>query len=126
AAAGEKLRAALRDSDCYKGTAIQALKSDLYTVKDKVELDILKERKAVIAAVDDCAEKVAQTTEFQALSPEQQDKIRRAITTHKSGLDAVTMIPILRDRANGARSSLIQQILADIASMAAPAPAPST
>lgn len=126
AAAGEKLRAALRDPDCYKGTAIQALKSDLYTLKDKVELDILKERKAVIAAVDDCAEKVAQTTEFQALSPEQQDKIRRAITTHKSGLDAVTMIPILRDRANGARSSLIQQILADIASMAAPAPSPST
>lgn len=126
AAAGEKLRAALRDPDCYKGTAIQALKSDLYTLKDKVELDILKERKAVIAAVDDCAEKVAQTTEFQALSPEQQDKIRRAITTHKSGLDAVTMIPILRDRTNGARSSLIQQILADIASMAAPAPSPST
>lgn len=125
AAAGEKLRAALRDPDCYKGAAIQALKSDLYTLKDKVELDVLKERKAVIAAVDDCAEKVAQTTEFQALSPEQQDKIRRAITTHKSGLDAVTMIPILRDRANGARSSLIQQILADIASMAAPLPAPS-
>lgn len=126
AGAGDKLRAALRDPDCYKGTAIQALKSDLYTLKDKVELDVLKERKAVIAAVDDCAEKVAQTTEFQALSPEQQDKIRRAITTHKSGLDAVTMIPILRDRANGARSSLIQQILADIASMAAPAPAPTT
>lgn len=126
AAAGEKLRAALRDPDCYKGTAIQALKSDLYAFKDKVELDILKERKAVIAAVDDCAAKIAQTTEFQALSPEQQDKIRRAITTHKSGLDAVTMIPILRDRANGARSSLIQQILADIASMAAPAPAPTT
>ena len=126
AAAGEKLRAALSDPDCYKGTAIQALKSDLYAMKDKVELDVLKERKAVIAAVDDCAEKVAQTTEFQALSPEQQEKIRRAVTTHKSGLHAVTMIPILRDRANGARSSLIQQILADIASMAAPAPAPST
>lgn len=126
AAAGEKLRAALRDPGCYQGTTIQALKSDLYTLKDKVELDILKERKAVIAAVDDCAEKVAQTTEFQALSPEQQDMIRRAVTTHKSGLDAVTMIPILRDRANGARSSLIQQILADIASMAAPGHAPST
>ena len=47
AAAGEKLRAALRDPDCYKGTAIQALKSDLYALKDKVELDVLKERKAV-------------------------------------------------------------------------------
>jgi len=126
AAAGEKLRAALRDPDCYKGTAIQALKSDLYALKDKVELDVLKERKAVIAAVDECADKVAQTAEFQALSPEQQDQIRRSVASHKAGLDAVTMIPILRDRANGARSGLMQQMLADIARMAQPpAPAPA-
>lgn len=124
AAAGEKLRAALHDPDCYKGTAIQALKADLYTLKDKVELDVLKERKAVIAAVDECADKVAQTAEFQALTPEQQDKIRRSVASHKAGLDAVTMIPILRDRANGARSGLMQQILADIARMTQP-PAPT-
>ncbi len=123
-AAGEKLRAALTDPDCYKGTAIQALKSELYALKDKVELDVLKERKAVIAAVDECAEKVAQTAEFQALTPEQQDKIRRSVASHKAGLDAVTMIPILRDRANGARSSLMQQMLADIARMTQP-PAPT-
>ncbi|WP_229704463.1 BREX system P-loop protein BrxC [Gemmobacter aquaticus] len=126
AVAGEKLRAALRDPDCYKGTAIQALKSDLYALKDKVELDVLKERKAVIAAVDECADKVAQTAEFHALTPEHQDKIRRSLATHKAGLDAVTMIPILRDRANGARSGLMQQILADIARMTQPpAPAPA-
>jgi energy-coupling factor transporter ATP-binding protein EcfA2 len=127
AAAGEKLRAALGDPDCYKGTAIQSLKSDLYALKDKVELAVLKERKAVIAAVGECAEKVAKTAEFQALNPEQQDKIRRSVEAHKAGLDAVTMIPILRDRANGARSGLMQQMLADIARMAQPAaPAPTT
>ena len=126
AAAGEKLRTALRDPDCYKGTAIQALKSDLYALKDKVELDVLKERKAVIAAVDECADKVAQTAEFQALTPDQQDQIRRSVASHKAGLDAVTMIPILRDRANGARSGLMQQMLADIARMTQPpAPAPA-
>jgi len=126
AVAGEKLRTALRDPDCYKGTAIQALKSDLYALKDKVELDVLKERKAVIAAVDECADKVAQTAEFQALTAEQQDQIRRSVASHKAGLDAVTMIPILRDRANGARSGLMQQMLADIARMTQPpAPAPA-
>lgn len=126
AAAGEKLRAALRDPDCYKGTAIQALKSDLYALKDKVELDVLKERKAVIAAVDECADKVAQTAEFQSLTPDQQDQIRRSVASHKAGLDTVTMIPILRDRANGARSGLMQQMLADIARMTQPpAPAPA-
>ena len=127
AAAGEKLRAALRDPDCYKGTVIQSLKSDLYALKDKVELDVLKERKAVIAAVDECADKVARTAEFLALTPEQQDKIRHSLDTHKAGLDTVTMIPILRDRANGARSSLMQRMLADIARMARPAAlAPAT
>jgi hypothetical protein len=126
AAAGEKLRAALRDPDCYKGTAIQSLKTDLYALKDRVELDVLKERKAVITAVDECADKVAQTAEFRALTPEQQDKIRCSLDTHKTGLDAITMIPILRDRANGARSSLMQQVLADIARMRQPeAPEPS-
>lgn len=120
AVAGERLRGALRDPECYRGTVIQSLKSDLYALKDKVELDILKERKAVIAAVDECAGKVAQTAEFQILTPEQQDKIRRGVDTHKAGLDAVTMIPILRDRANGARSVLMQQMLADIARMSSP------
>jgi hypothetical protein len=125
ASAGERLRAALRDTNCYKGTAIQSLKTDLYALKDKVELDVLKERKAVIAAVDDCADKVAQTAEFKALTPDQQDKIRHSVASHKAGLDAVTMIPILRDRANGARSSLMSQMLADIARMAPPASPPA-
>ena len=117
----------MRDPDCYKGTAIQSLKSDLYALKDKVELDVLKERKTVIAAVDDCAAKIVQTPEFTQLKPDQQDKIRRSLESHKAGLDTVTMIPILRDRANGARSSLMPQILADIGRMTQPsAPTPAT
>lgn len=120
AAAGEKLRATLRDPNCFKGATIQSLKADLYALKDKVELDILKERNAVIAAVEDCAAKITQTPEFQSLTSDQQDKIRHSLERHKTGLDSVTMIPILRDRANGARTSLVPQILADIASMAQP------
>ncbi|UIJ87239.1 BREX system P-loop protein BrxC [Rhizobium leguminosarum] len=126
AGAGEKLRAALNDPDCYKGNAVQSLKADLYALKDKVELDVLKERKAVIAAVDECAEKIAWTSEFQALTPDQQDKIKRSIETHKTGVETVSMIPILRDRANGARTGLMQQILADIARLALPHAAPKS
>ncbi|MGO7078405.1 BREX system P-loop protein BrxC [Rhizobium johnstonii] len=122
--AGEKLRAALNDPECYKGNAVQSLKADLYALKDKVELDVLKERKAVIAAVEECAEKIAWTPEFQALGPEQQEKIQRSIETHKTGVEAVSMIPILRDRANGARTGLMQQILANIARMTPPPAAP--
>lgn len=129
AAAGDKLRTTLADPECYKGTAIQALKSELYTLKDKVELAILNERKTVIAAVDECAQKVSQTAEFSALTPDQQDQIRRSVAIHKDGLDAVTMIPILRDRANGARTGLMQQLLGEIAKMTpppSPPPGPSS
>lgn len=114
AAAGEALARALADPACYKGTAIQALKSDLYGLKDRVELTVLEERKAVIAAVEDCAAKVTQTPEFQALSADDQAHIKRNIDSHKSGLDSVKMIPILRDRANGAKLDLLPRILAEV------------
>lgn len=114
AAAGDALAAALADLFCYKGTAIQALKSDLYTLKDRVELTVLEERKALISAVDDCAAKVSQTPEFQALTVDEQSRIQRSIESHKTGLDTVKMIPILRDRANGAKIDLLPHILAEV------------
>jgi energy-coupling factor transporter ATP-binding protein EcfA2 len=122
AALGERLSSALADTECYKGTAIQALKSDLYALKEKIELQILEERKAVITAVDECADKVGQTGEFQGLSADQQDRIQRSIDSHKVGLDGVKMIPILRDRATGARTSLMPQILAEVMDLAQPTP----
>lgn len=122
AAAGGKLKAALSDPDCYKGGAVQALKADLYELKERIELAILNERKAVTAAVDDCDKKVAQTAEFLALTPDQQAKVRASIGAHKADLHRVTMIPILRDRASGVRSTLMQQLLGEIARLAAPEP----
>lgn len=120
-AAGEALARALADPACYKGTAIQALKSDLYGLKDRVELTVLEERKAVVAAVEDCAAKVTQTPEFQALSVDDQAHIKRNIDSHKSGLDTVKMIPILRDRANGAKLDLLPRILAEVERLSRPA-----
>ena len=114
AAAGGALTEVLADPVCYKGTAIQALKSGLYALKDRVELTVLEERKAVIAAVDDCAAKVSQTPEFLALTPDEQGTIKRSIESQKVGLEAVKMIPILRDRANGAKTDLLPAILAEV------------
>jgi hypothetical protein len=129
AASGAKLAAALDDPNCFKGAVIQAIKSDLYALKDRVELTVLDERKAVIVAVDDCAGKVAQTPEFQALAPEEKERIRRRIDSHKAGLDGVKMIPMLRDRANGAKLDLLPRILAEVEQLSPPTPpepAPNT
>ena len=120
--AGAALKRVLEDPECYKGGAIQALKNDLYALKEKVELAVLEERKAVIAAVDTCAVKIIQTAEFIALTPDQQDQIRSDIEAHKAGLEGVAMIPILRDRAGGARTELMSQLLSKMARMSPPEP----
>jgi hypothetical protein len=122
AGASDAISEALADSACYKGTRIQSLKSDLYALKDRVELTVLDERKAVIAAVEECAAKVAQTPEFKALAQENQERINRSIDTHKEGLESVKMIPILRDRANNAKLDLLPRILAEVERLSRPAP----
>jgi hypothetical protein len=122
--AGEALACTLADPACYRGTAIQSLKTELYALKDRVELTVLEERKAVITAIDECSAKVAQTPEFQALSADDQAHIKRNIDSHKAGLDSVKMIPILRDRANGAKLDLLPRILAEVERLSRPATQP--
>lgn len=122
--AGAKLRAALEDPGCFKGSSIQNLKSDLFDLKNKVELKVLEERKAVIAEVEDVSAKIAQMPDFQALDTDKQARITARIESHKAGLDAVTLIPVLRDRANGARTNLLSDVVTELDRLACPAPAP--
>lgn len=122
--AGAKLRAALEDPGCFKGSMIQNLKSDLFDLKNKVELKVLEERKAVIAEVEDVSAKIAQMPDFQALDTDKQARITARIESHKAGLDTVTLIPVLRDRANGARTNLLSDVVTELDRLARPTPAP--
>ncbi|MFY1710857.1 BREX system P-loop protein BrxC [Tritonibacter mobilis] len=122
--AGAKLRAALEDPGCFKGSSIQSLKSDLFDLKNKVELKVLEERKAVISEVEDVSAKIAQMPDFQALDTHKQARITARIESHKAGLDTVTLIPVLRDRANGARTNLLSDVVTELDRLARPAPAP--
>ena len=122
-AAGEALARTLADPICYKNMAIKALKNDLNRLKDRVDLTVLEERKAVIASVEECTAKVTQTPEFQALSADDQSQITRNIEIHKTDLDSVKLIPILRDRANGAKLDLLPSILAEVERLGRSVPA---
>ena len=115
-----RIRAVLDDPACFKGTAIQDLKSDLLSLKEKVDLKVLDERKSVAAAIDDVRQKIASTDEFQGLSNEDQTKIQTRIDRHADGLAQVSGIAVLRDRANGVRRSLMPEMLSEIAALARP------
>ena len=122
-AAADKLRQVLEDPQCYKGTAIQELKADFYALKERIEQTVLAERNAVITAIDEVAGKVAQTSEFGALPPGQQARIREELTARKSGLAAQSLIPALRNLAIEVRSNLLADTLTRIAELT-PAPQP--
>ncbi len=109
------IRAVLEDPNCFKGTTIQALKSDLLSLKEKVDLHVLDERKAVKDAVADVREKIVQTDEFKALSSDDQARIQSRINSHEADLDRITGIAVLRDRANGVKQGLMSDMLGEIA-----------
>jgi len=121
---GAKLRAALEDPGCFKGSMIQNLKSDLFDLKNKVELKVLEERKAVIAEVEDVSAKIAQMPDFQALATEKQARITARIESHKTGLDTVTLIPVLQNKVTQIRSNLLAELIGQIDQLARPAPSP--
>lgn len=113
-AGGKKLSKALDDPACYKGTLIQDLKSDFYTLKKLVELSVIEERKAAISVIESCAEKLSQTIEFKSLSEDEKNLINHNIERRKDDLENVTMIPVLRERANGWKRNLLRNILAEV------------
>lgn len=119
----ERMRKALADSACYKGSAIQELKADFYGLKEKIDQTILAERTAVFKAIDEVRGKVEQTSEFQVLEPERQAQIRSGLEAHKERLDSQTVIGVLRDRGNGVRSDLLPETMGKIVSLA-PSEAP--
>ncbi|MDO6726265.1 BREX system P-loop protein BrxC [Cognatishimia sp. 1_MG-2023] len=121
---GAKLRAALEDPACFKGSSIQNLKSDLFDLKNKVELKVLEERKAVIAEVEDVSAKVAQMQDFQTLDLDKQARITARIESHKSGLDTDTLIPVLQNKVTQIRSNLLAELIGQIDQLARPAPSP--
>lgn len=123
-AAADTLRQVLADPQCFKGNAIQELKAGFYALKERIEQTVLAERNAVIAAIDEVAEKIAQTSEFRALPPEQQARIREEFATQKYRLASQSLIPVLRNWATEVRSNLLADKLTRIASLT-PVPTPT-
>ncbi|SFY33674.1 hypothetical protein SAMN04244548_03657 [Paracoccus pantotrophus] len=118
--AEDALRMALADPDCFRGNAMQSLKVDFYALKERVEQAVLAERNAVIAAIDEVAAKITQTSEFIALPADQQACIQAKLADRKSALGAQNLIPALRNQANEVRANLLADTLTQIATLAPP------
>lgn len=118
------LRTALDDPGCFKGNSIQNLKNDLYELKNKVDLRVIEERKTVFTELEGVTAKIAELPEFQRLDADQKARITARIDRHKAGLESVTLIPTLRDKANTARTQLLPELVSEVSRLAQPTPQP--
>lgn len=111
---GQALRTALEDPDCFKGSKIQTLKTDIYDLREKVELRLGQERQAARDALDRVQAKLTATPEFAALRPEHQDRVTSRIASHRTGIDGIDLIAVLRDRTAGFEATLLPELLAEV------------
>ena len=119
-----EMRAVLADPACFRGQAMQKLKTALHDLKAAVELKVIEEREAVTAAVDDCAARLGQVPEFQALPEESRAEVLRRLESHKAELETINSIALLRDRARGAQTQLLPDMLSQVARLTPVEPTP--
>ncbi len=109
--AGTELQAAIDDPECFKGSGIQNAKTDFYDLKEKIDQQLLAERKDVEAEVQAVEGKVTSLDEFQALSEEAKAQVQAAIASRTQGLGQIGLIPALRDKKNSVSNDLMAETL---------------
>ena len=119
-AEADAMRAILSDRDCYKGTAIQGLKTRYHNLKTTLDLKIIEERKGAEAEIASCRAKLAALPEMQELSNEQRAKVLAKLDQAGQGLSEITLIAVLRDKANIVKSSLYPALLEEVVHLSRP------
>ena len=121
-----KVRDVLAAPDCYKGAAIQSLKTDLYQLKETLDLKLLDERKAARAAIEDCRSKIEALEDYASLTNGQRETISVRIDQMAAHVDQTPLIPVLRDLGASVRTTLLPELLSEIERVRQPAPKPTT
>ncbi|MFD0461419.1 hypothetical protein ACFQY9_05560 [Microvirga aerilata] len=124
AAEAEAIRKALADPACYKGAKLQNLKTGYHALKDRVDLKIIEERKAVEAEIATCKAKIEALPEIEKLSSAQRAAVLSPIERASQGLGDIVLIAVLRNHANDIRTTLYPALLEEVIHLARPVEAP--
>ena len=121
-----KIREALAAPDCYKGPAIQTLKTDLCQLKETLNLKVLDERKSACAAIEECRSKIEALEDYASLTDDQRNVVRDRIDQMATRIDKTPLIPELRDLRASIRPTLLPELLSEIDRIRKPAPQQTT
>lgn len=121
-AEADAMRAILANPSCYKGTAIQDLRTRYLSLKNTLELKVIEERKAVEAEIAACRAKIKSLPEMGKLTPDQRNIVLSRLDNSVTGLADIPLIAVLRNKATEVRSTLYPLLLAEVDRLAKPAP----
>jgi hypothetical protein len=59
-------------------------------------------------------------SDYTGLDTDKQARVKTRLEAHKSGLDSITLIPLLQNKANSARTTLLTETIAEVDRLAHP------
>jgi hypothetical protein len=123
--AAAALKEKLADPICFKGNAVQDLKTSFHDLQTGIARQVQEERQRVLDEIESCRETLSQIPDFQGLSAEDKAKILKRLDDQKSGLDDQHLIAVLRNRTSELRNDILPSLLAETDRLATPPPPPS-
>ena len=111
------MQAVLDDPACYKGAAIQSLKTRFDQLKTALEKEIIRERQVVAEEISSCRTKIEGLPDFSKLLSEQKSIILGKLKSVEQGLTETEVIALLRQKASQLRDTIYPSLLAEVESL---------
>jgi hypothetical protein len=119
------LQTLLADPHCFKGNAIQNLKSQVETLQARVTKQIGQEITLAQKKVDALKSRLIGQAEFSALNSEQQQQITRPFDDFHANIERQKLIAVIRDTLRRFEENEYQRLLSQMTAWAQPAPTPA-
>ena len=117
-----RLRAILDDPSCYRGDALQQAKRLLDALQAAADALIGREKERLVAKVEHRWQRLADTGEYAALTPEQQAALRQPFDALGRQIEHQTLIAVMRDTLRRFDERDYDQCLRQMTAWAAPEP----
>ena len=120
----QQLKTILSDPGCFKGNAMQQVKSLVDTLRDKVDRKLAEEKAKAKESFEALKQKVVSQEEFSALPPEKREQLTRPFDDLAGSLERQTIIAVIRDTLRRFREKDYPRLLEKMCTWAEQKPGP--
>lgn len=118
----DAIKAAVVDPNIYKGNAIQALVSNMQSLKSRLGAAIDDEKARALSKIESLEQKLSQYDGYTALAEERKSAVQAAFDAAKQKVNAQSLIAMIRDAANDFENHQYSVLLQQIEDWNTPAP----